>query len=770
MAVAKRNIINDFGKQAAHIEGAPVFLQHQMTQQAQLDINDLLEKLPNGKAVQRVQHAYDFAQSAHNGRRRESGELYIDHDLAVAHIMSDLGVNPNTIIASLFHDILLPHTNKTTAVIEAEFGSVVASLVSGLMNLQAYSEADQYKKHQEVEDDTLEAIRRAILAIIEGDIRVILIRMADCLQDLRKASNLPRERQIDIATEAMKIYAPLANRLGIWQLKWELEDLAFRFLEPKEYKEIARKLAARRVERNQHIESAIALLREKTKEIGVTANVTGRSKHIYSIYRKMVRKNVDFEEIYDVQALRVILSPANPDEYSALSTKDKEEIDRTLCYQVLGLVHSLWKPIPREFDDYIAAPKGNGYQSLHTAVIDPKTAQKLEVQIRTQRMHEEAERGVAAHWAYKEEGAKVPGSVQRRIQGLREVLAVLRETEGELSESDILETEVLAERIYVFTPKGDVFDLPVGSTPIDFAYNIHTEVGHRCRGAKVNGKMVGLDHQLKSGDRIEIITAKRGGPSRDWMNPALGYAGRARTRSKIRHWFRNQEREQNIQQGREVVERELRRLNLADTYTLSDIAKALKYEDEELFLAKVGFGDIQSAQISGAISLMHNELKPDDELRPLLRTKPKQSKGLTVQGVSGLPTKMAGCCQPIPPEPIIGFITRGQGITIHREDCSQLNSISEPERLINVSWGEGAETYPIPIVIKAYRRPGLIEDIINLLRGQNIDSPRAKTATASSITTVYLEVEVKSLEQLNWLLQKFENLPNVFEAHRQRWN
>jgi GTP pyrophosphokinase len=279
-----------------------------------------------------------------------------------------------------------------------------------------------------------------------------------------------------------------------------------------------------------------------------------------------------------------------------------------------------------------------------------------------------------------------------------------------------------------------------------------------------------LDFQLKSGDRVEIITAKRGGPSRDWMNTSLGYTGRARTRSKIRQWFRNQERDQNIQQGREVVERELKRLNLADTYSLSDISKVLKYEDEDQFLAKVGFGDIQSAQISGAIALMQNDLKPDDELRPLLRSKPQESKGLTVQGVSGLATKMAGCCQPIPPEKIVGFITRGQGITIHREDCHTLQSISEPERIINVAWGTETETYPIPIMIKAYRRPGLIEDIVNLLRGQKIDSPRAKTTTVSSITTVYLEVEVKSLEQLNWLLQKFESLPNVLEAHRQRWN
>lgn len=741
-----------------------------MTQVALISLNELLEALPNGSTAQRVRQAYEVAERAHHGRRRESGELFIDHDIAVAQILVQLGADIKTIMAGLLHDSLLPHTGLDALAITREFGPEVANLVSGLLNLYAYAERAQYKKYQNSEAGTLEGIRRAILAIIEGDIRVMLIRMADCLQDLRKASQLSPERRQAIAAEAMNIYAPLANRLGIWQLKWEMEDLAFRYLEPETYKEIASQLADRRAERARYIEGSIAQLRHKIKDLGIDAEVTGRPKHIYSIHRKMVRKNVSFEEIYDVQALRVILRPADPAAYTKMNVKEKEDHDRTLCYLVLGAVHNLWKPIPREFDDYIAAPKANGYQSLHTAVIDPETGHKLEVQIRSQRMDEEAERGVAAHWAYKEDGARVASSVQRQIQGLRELLAALREGDDLQSDPDILETEFLAERIYVYTPKGDLIDLPAGSTPIDFAYQIHTEVGHRCRGAKVNSKMVGLDVKLRSGDRVEIVTAKRGGPSRDWMNPTLGYTGRARTRSKIRQWFRNQERAQNIQQGREVVERELRRLNLTDTYTISDIAKALKYKDEEQFLAKVGFGDIQSTQISGAIALMQTNLKPDDELRPLLLPKPGSARGLTVQGLGGLATKMAGCCQPIPPEPIIGFITRGQGITIHRRDCKELDNITEPERLIDVDWGTEAETFPIPVIIKAYRRPGLIEDIVNILRGQKINSPRAKTTTASSITTVYLEVEVTSLDQLNWLLQKFENLPNVIEAHRQRWN
>ena len=741
-----------------------------MTQISLISIAELLKNLPNGQTARQVQEAYEFANKIHNGRQRESGELYIEHDLAVTHTMSLLGVDPPTLIASMLHDSLLPHTGQTVETIRNQFGEEPAALIEGLEHLYAYANEAQYQKHRDPEADrkTLEGVRRAVLAIIEGDIRVILIRMADCLQDLRKASNLQPEQRYMIANEAMSIYAPLANRLGVWQIKWELEDLAFRYLQPEKYKEIASQLAARRAERMKHIDKAVQKLQRAIKDNALTGTVTGRSKHIYSIYRKMKRKRLDFDHIYDIQALRVILEPSDKASYEKKSQKEKEEEDRHLCYQALGLVHSLWQPIPREFDDYIAAPKANGYQSLHTAVIDTKTGQNLEVQIRTRRMHEEAEKGVASHWAYKEDG-KVASSVKRRIDNLRDLLATLQDDEREEEDDALLENEILAERIYVFTPKGDVIDLPAGSTPIDFAYAIHTEVGHRCRGARVNGKMVSLDYVLKSGERIDILTTNRGGPSRDWMNASLGYTGSARTRSKIRQWFRNQEKEQNILQGREVVERELRRLGLTEIHTVADIAKALKFDDVEQFLAKVGFGDIQSKQLSGAIALMEKNLHPDDELRPLLLQTPQKTKGLTVKGVSGVHTRMAKCCQPIPPEPITGFITRGQGITIHRADCKQVAAISEPERLIDVEWGDDAAVYPIPVVLKAYRRPNIIEEIVSILRGQRINVPKTKTTSIGHVMTISLVVEVKSLDQLNWLLQKLESLPNVIEAHRQRW-
>lgn len=749
-----------------------------MTQFVPKTLSELIELLPDGaegKASSRLQDAFSFVESIHGERLRDSGESYVEHDLVLAQTMLELDVDTDTLIACLLHDSLLPHTSITVDNLNKKFGSVIGSIVSGLNNLQAYASQTKLKTRTNGDIDirAAEVVRQAILSIIEGDIRIILIRMTDCLVDLRYAAGLNNEQQKEIAREAMHIYAPLANRLGIWQLKWELEDLSFRYLDPENYHKIASSLSERRSKRSQKIEEAALRLQKMIGEMGLTADVSGRSKHIYSIYRKMKRKNLNFERIYDVEALRVILEPRDKEAYAKKNQKEKADEDRSVCYQVLGAVHSLWQPIPREFDDYIASPKPNGYRSLHTAVIDTETGQKFEVQIRTTGMHEEAEKGIAAHWAYKEGGERVSASAQRRIQNLRDLLSTLQDSvEGEAS-NELFEKEMLAERIYAFTPNGDVIELPSGSTPIDFAYQIHTQVGNRCRGARVNGKMVSLDYKLKSGDKVEIITGKRASPSRDWMNASLGYTGTARTRSKVRQWFRKQERGKNIQEGRGVVERELKRLGLSETYTVEEIAHALKYDDVKEFLARVGFGDIQSSQISGAIRLMEKNLKPDDEeLIPLLLPeKPQKPKGLTVLGVSGLATKMAGCCNPIPPEPIIGYITRGHGVTIHRQDCKQIEAISDPERIIKeVDWGIDTETYPIPIVVTAYRRANLVDEMSSILRGQRINAPRTKTVSSESTLTIYLVAEVNSLDQLNWLLHKFEGLPNVIEARRQRWN
>ncbi len=740
-----------------------------------LTFDALMAELPGGLATpagKKIREAYEFAATAYQGHQCETGESVLRHNVAVAHTMIQLDVDANTIAASLLQHALQPFTNLNVADLKAKFDEDIVTLVNDLQALHAYAANENYKRSQagqDTEKSKLESVRRAILSIIKGDIRVILIRMADCLQDLREAEGLSPERRLEVANEAMHIYAPLSNRLGVWQLKWELEDKAFHQLEPGAYKTISDSLEVQNDERTRKIETAAAKLRHQLASLGLKADVEGRPKHIYSIHRKMKRKGVEIGGIYDIQALRVILQPPDQVKYASLSNKEKDEVDRGLCYQVLGAVHGLWQPITGEFDDYIAAPKPNGYRSLHTAVIDTESGQTLEVQIRTARMHEEAEKGVAAHWAYKESETRVSASAQRRIQTLRELLTAMQEADGP-EESAAIEAEIQAGRIYVFTPNGDVVELPGSSTPIDFAYMVHTQVGHRCRGARVNGKMVSLDYHLKSGDKVEILTTKRPNPSRDWMNPSLGYTGSARTRSKIRQWFRQQEREKNVEQGREVVQRELRRLGLSDTYTIDEIAHALKYDDLEQFLAKVGFGDIQTSQISGAIALMRRELKPDDELRPLLQPQEKKPRGLTVKGLSGLHTRMAKCCNPIPPERIIGYITRGQGVTIHRQDCAQVAAITEQERLIEVGWGEEAETYPIPIVVQAYRRAGLIDDMNAILRGQNINVPKTKRTTDESTMAVYLVVEVTDLRQLNWLLQKFENLPNVIEVYRQRWN
>lgn len=744
-----------------------------MTRAVNNSIKQLIDNLPPdtpNQVREQLMEAHALAQEAHGGRHRPSGERYLAHDVAVAQIVAGLGVNDHTVVAALLHDILQPHTGQNEQTLFQLFGQRVASLVVGFTNLQKYAEqSDRREPLKSSDSPRLEQVRRSILAMVEQDVRIILIALADSLQDLRKASALGPQQRRELAQQVMDIYAPLANRLGIWQLKWELEDLAFRYLQPEQYKLIANKLDERRAARTRKISESVDHLQEKIGELGFQATVLGRPKHIYSIFRKMERKGVGFDQIYDVHALRVILHPDNGENGKTKSRKQRDEEARSICYQVLGAVHSLWQPIPQEFDDYIASPKPNGYKSLHTAVMD-EDGQTLEVQIRTDEMDKEAELGIAAHWAYKEDSSSPTASDVRRIHWFRQLVRNLRDASDSRDDSEQLQKEFLDERIYVFTPRGDVIDLPAGATPIDFAYQIHTEVGHRCRGARVNGKMVSLDVQLRSGDRVDIITASRGGPSRDWMSENLGYTGSARTRSKIRQWFRQQEKEQNIAHGREVVERELKRLGLGDDYTIQDIADALHFDDIEQFLAKVGFGDIQGSQIGGAIASLQQKLKPDDDLRPLLQQpERKQMTGLTVLGVAGLHTKFAGCCSPIPPEPILGYITRGKGITVHRADCNTLEHISDKERLIEVEWGVEEERYPIPIVVHAYHRAGLVEDISNILRGRKINAPRTKKTTSNSITTVYMIAEVKDLAELEWLLERIDKLPNVMDVQRQRW-
>lgn len=747
-----------------------------MTKTQLLSLPDLIESMPavakSEMAVKQILTAYAFAENAHKGQLRPSGEPYIEHDMAVAQIISELKLDDTSMTLALLHDILLPHTGITEAKVRHHFGKEIAGMVAGLDHIQSFTHEQSHQLNGS--NKTLETLRSAILFTIEKDIRALMVRLADCLADLRTAGKLERSQQVALATEAQNLYAPLANRLGIWQLKWEIEDLAFRFLEPTKYSELAKSLAEKRAARTRKIDIAVQKLRDAIAEKGIKAEVTGRSKHIYSIYRKMQRKELDLDGIYDIQALRVIVQPMGDKTQGARQLTGE---DYSLCYQVLGAVHSLWQPIPHEFDDYIANPKANGYKSLHTAVYDDETGQRLEVQIRTRHMHEEAERGIAAHWAYKEGEVTVSSASQKRIMELRELLNdLLGDSDDNLTQANRLEDEVSVNHIYVFTPKGELVNLPDGSTPIDFAYQIHSEVGNHCQGARVNQRMVTLDYKLRQGDKVEIITSKRAKPSRDWMRASLGYAFRARTRSKIRQWFREQKRDENIAYGREAVERELRRLGLQESFTVADIAQALKFDDIDTFLAQVGFGDLTNAQISGALTLMKRDLREDDELRPLLELKlhpPRRPKGLNVKGVSGLHTRMAGCCNPIPPEPIVGYITRGQGITIHRADCQEVKALlaTEKDRVIeDVDWGTEQETHPIPIVVTAYRRSGLIDEMVSVLRGRGIATPKTKSLTEGNLMRIYLVAEVATIDDLEWLMKKFENLPNVIEVRRQRWN
>lgn len=715
------------------------------------------------KTIEQLYAAHEFAKEIHGDSRRPSGELHIEHDRAVAYSVGGVSTESKSVTAGLLHDVLLV---KTIDPILKEremrrlFGSEVTNLVLGLEDLEPYTTLSGTEDAQGIEK-----LRRAILNI--DDIRPLLIRMADRVQNLVVADAMSREKQIAIAREASEIYAPIANRLGIWTLKWKLEDFSFKYLKPELYNDIRRHLTENRLDQREKIEELVHEINVKLEKAGIKGQVTGRSKHIVSIYRKMQRKDLPIDQIYDILAIRIIL--------------DDNDIGQ--CYQVLGIIHNMWTPIPEEFDDYIANPKPNGYKSLHTAVFD-HTGQVAEIQIRTRAMHEDAEKGIAAHWMYKEEGGRFNNEYVRRIDWMRKLLIDLRDDAQDDTPlaQRMINTDDLNKRIYVFTPKGELKELPEGGTPIDFAYQIHTEVGHRCRGALVNGKMASLTHILKQGDKVQIITTKRGGPSRDWMNESLGYTRSGRTRSKIRQWFRIHDRETNIVQGREILERELRHLKLQNVLTLDDIANFFAEELDD-FLAKIGFGDIQFSQVTGAIGLLKEqrrkeiEAEQQDEEEKNVRVEPpptpKQQIGLTIQGLSGLHHSFANCCKPIPPEPVMGYVTRSRGVTIHNRDCEQFKELAkkEPGRVLEVSWGTLGENerYEIPLIVRAFRLPELAENIATTVSGRNIEMVRTKSVTdRRGLTTVYMVVSVRNLTDLNWLKQKLENMSHVIEVERQK--
>ena len=689
-----------------------------------------------------LRRAYEMADRAHAEQLRSSGDPYISHPLAVAGVLAEIHMDIPTVVSGLLHDIIEDSTVSLQDIIQ-QFDEEVGQLVDGVTKLERLTHLTEMNPRS-LEDEEAESLRKMFLAMAE-DVRVVLIKLADRLHNMRTLWALPPRRQMRMARETQEIFAPLANRLGIWALKWELEDLAFRYLDWDLYHQIAKLLAERRGERQEYIDRVAGIAKEELQTAGIDATAYGRPKHIYSIYRKMQRKNQEFDQIHDLFAIRIIV-------------RDIQE-----CYAVLGIIHSKWPPIPGEFDDYIAMPKDNLYQSLHTAVLGPE-GKIVEFQIRTEEMHHIAEYGVAAHWRYKE-GNRQDLAFEAKIAWLRQLLEWQREVIDAREFVDSLKTDTFQDRVYVFTPKGDVFDLPLGATSVDFAYRIHTEIGHRCRGAKVNGRLVALSHQLQTGEQVAILTAKKGGPSRDWLNPRLGYVNTARAKQKIRQWFRRERRDENISQGRSILERELQRLG-ADQMSFEQVAKSLKFDKLDDFLAAIGYGDVTPPQIANRVTAAVQEEEPL-VFKPTLPRATASHSGIQVMGVGNLLTRMAPCCNPVPPDPIVGFITRGRGITIHRNDCPNVKNITETERLVDVSWGASQEIYSVTISIRMLNRRGILSEVAGVVAEEEINISDAQvTSHPDRTATIRATLEVMDLAQLSTVMAKIEAMQDVIEARR----
>lgn len=662
---------------------------------------------------------------------------------ALAKIIAELDLQADIAAAA---QLLPPFSSGAivAADIEKACGREVALLTAGAATLPRPGEGPDLDGAHPDPDAQAENIRKMLLAMVQ-DIRTIVIRLADELLRLRDLKTAPADEQRLAARLVLEIYAPLANRLGIWQLKWELEDLAFRYAEPETYKQLAKALNEKRRERESYIDSVIAALRELLNENGIRAKVKGRPKHIYSIWKKMQRKDVDLEELYDLRAVRVLVD----------SVKD--------CYAALGLVHGRWRHIPKEFDDYIATPKGNNYQSLHTAVFGPED-RPVEIQIRTVDMHQHAELGVAAHWRYKEGGGR-DIALEEKVAWLRQLL---ESDSGDLV--DRFNDEVFQDRIYVLTPRGAVIDLPNGATPVDFAYHLHTEIGHRCRGAKVNGRIVPLTQNIKTGDRVEIITAKQGEPSRDWLNPQSGYVRSSRARDRIRYWFRQQSHDENMARGKAFLERELARLGMQETRD-EDLVRHFKLQSAEALWVAIGAGDISNIQVTNALQRLKG---PHETPLPLAIRKPQRGRkqdNMAVSGVNDVLSVRAQCCQPVPPDAIRGYITRGRGISVHRADCPHLLHLEskEPNRIIDVNWGMDERTaHPVDVRVEAHDRHGLLRDIAGLMADEkvNILAMHAKPTAEANVVAVDLTLEIRDLGQLSRLLNRLNSLSGIYEARR----
>jgi len=622
----------------------------------------------------------------------------------------------------------------------------ISKLITELMALSDFRLPDNWSPGEALAIKQSEALRKMLLAVV-SDVRLVLVRIAEQLYRLRQAKTLPARDRQQLALETREIYAALANRLGVWQLKWELEDLAFRYLQADTYAEIAKALKEKRDERERFIEQVKSTLLSELEQAGVKAEISGRPKHIYSIWRKMKRKDRGLDALYDIRAVRLLVDDVND------------------CYAALGVVHNLWSYLPGEFDDYIANPKDNDYRSLHTAVIGPE-GKTLEVQIRSYDMHRQAELGVAAHWRYKEGGA-VAAAFDQKIRFLRQLLEPASDGSELL---DQIRDDVFEDRVYAISPKGDVVELPTDATPLDFAYHVHTQVGHRCRGAKANGRIVPLTYHIQNGDQIEIITGSQPQPSRDWLSPRLGYLAGARSRAKVRNWFRQQDRDQHLRQGREILERELSRLSVRDLQT-DKIAKQLKQKDTDSLCVLLGSGELTSASIATALQQLRGEELPRPTRTRKRRHSTSSSGGVAVSGVGDLMCNFARCCRPVPPEPIKGYITQGRGVTIHRSDCGNFLGLNQryPERIIEVNWGDAeSDAYPVDLSLHAYDRNGLLRDITLVLSDEaaNIIDLQSHTDKGTHESFIQLSIEIGDLPTLSTTITRLEQLPNVISVRR----
>jgi GTP pyrophosphokinase len=704
--------------------------------------------------IEVIQHACNLAAPLYAGHVELTGATLVQHALGAATILIDMNMDVETIAATILHAVP-DYVDDWRLRLETSFGASIADLVEGISRMEQIQEFSETEGlHAPAQKSAnqapqIESLRKMLLAMAE-DIRVVLIKLAERTQTLRRLSGASPGQQKRIAQESLGIFAPLANRLGVWQIKWELEDLSLRYLEPQLYKDVARMLDERRVDREQYIIDVVSRLKDELNLAGIKSEVSGRPKHIFSIIKKMKSKHLNFNELYDVRAVRILVD----------DVKD--------CYAALGMIHNLWQPIPGEFDDYIARPKSNNYRSLHTAVSGPRGL-ALEVQIRTVEMHQYSELGVAAHWRYKE-GGKSDAKFDEKIAWLRQILA----WKDEVADSgDLLEqfkSELFQDKVYVLTPQGKVIDLPNGATPIDFAYSLHTDLGHRTRGAKVNGSIVPLNTKLQNGQRIEILTSKLGSPSRDWLNTTLGFLQSASARAKVRHWFKYQNFDENVAQGRAKLDRELHRAGVG-AVNQEKIAQKLQFQKLEDFLAAIGRRDVSEHQI--ALAIQEEAAPKAKEIAKPVPPKPSpsaQSKtGVVIEGVGNLQTSTAKCCKPMPPDAIVGYLTCDHGVTIHRQACSFIARLPESrsDRLLSAQWGNQQNALTdVDIEIEAHDRQGLLRDISDLFMHEKVNTSKANTMSRNNLALMQFSIEINSLDQLSHLLTLIEQVPMVISARR----